>query len=75
MFGLRAIHYYIQSINKNNNNMSITKQMQRAHLDIARQLIELKHNVRIISIEFEDGSGTSFNITTTGWEPKQHVRL
>jgi hypothetical protein len=46
-----------------------------AHLDITRQLIELKYNVRITSIEFEDGSGTSFNITTTGWEPKQHVRL
>ena len=55
--------------------MMVTKQMQTAHLDIARQLIELKYNVRITSIEFEDGSGTSFNITTTGWEPKQHIRL
>ena len=55
--------------------MSIAKQMQRAHLDIARQLIEMKHNVKITSIEFEDGSGKSFNITTTGWEPKQHIRL
>ena len=49
--------------------MSMTEQMQKAHLDIARQLIEMKHNVKITSIEFEDGSGKSFNITTTGWEP------
>ena len=55
--------------------MSIAKQMQMAHLDIARQLIEMKHNVKITSIEFEDGSGKSFNITTSGWEPKQHIRL
>jgi hypothetical protein len=53
----------------------VTEQMQRAHLDLARQLIELKHNVKITSIEFEDGSGKSFNITTSGWAQKQHVRL
>ena len=47
--------------------MSIAKQMQMVHLDIARQLIEMKHNVKITSIEFEDGSGKSFNITTSGW--------
>jgi hypothetical protein len=57
------------------DHMIITGQMQKAHLEIAKQLIELKHNVKITSIEFEDGSGKSFNITTTGWEPKQHVRL
>jgi hypothetical protein len=55
--------------------MSITKQMQTAHLDLARQLIELKYKVQVTSIEFEDGSGLSFNITTTGWEPRQHIFL
>ena len=49
--------------------------MQMAHLDIARQLIEIKHNVKITSIEFEDGSGKSFNITTSGWAKPQHIRL
>jgi hypothetical protein len=53
----------------------VTEQMQRAHLDLAKQLIELKHNVKITSIEFEDGSGKSFNITTSGWTQKQYVRL
>ena len=55
--------------------MSTAKQMQKAHLDIAKQLIEMKHNVKITSIEFEDGSGKSFNITTSGWAKPQHVRL
>lgn len=54
--------------------MSIAKQMQMAHLDIARQLIEMKHNVKVTSIEFEDGSGKSFNITTQCCK-KLHIRL
>lgn len=50
--------------------------MMKNHLEIARQLIELKFNVKILSIEFEDGSGRSFNvITSTNPLKKRHVRI
>jgi hypothetical protein len=38
--------------------------MQQAHLELAKELIELKFKVKVISIEFEDGSGKKFNIIT-----------
>ena len=58
------------------NHMTTSNIMTKAHLDIARQLIELKYNVVITSIEFEDGSGLSFNITTqSAPHKKQHVRV
>lgn len=45
-------------------------------LDIARQLIELKWNVRLTSIEFEDGSGSKFIVTTTtNPAKKQFIKL
>ena len=48
----------------------------KAHLEIAKQLIELKFNVKVSFIEFEDGSGRSFNIVTTSYPlKKQYVRL
>ena len=39
--------------------------LERSHLEIAKELIELKFNVKVITIEFEDGSGKKFNVTTT----------
>jgi hypothetical protein len=50
--------------------------MNKAHLELAKQLIELKYNVKVETIEFEDGSGKSFNVTTTiNPLKKRHVRL
>lgn len=43
----------------------MTEIKDKALLDIARQLIELKWNVRLTSIEFEDGSGLKYIVTTT----------
>jgi hypothetical protein len=50
--------------------------MVRSHLDLAKELIELKFKVNIISIDFEDGSGKKFIVTTKS-NPlkKQFVRL
>lgn len=38
--------------------------MLQSHLDLAKELIELKFKVNIISIDFEDGSGKKFIVTT-----------
>jgi hypothetical protein len=38
---------------------------ERAHLDLAKELIELKFKVKINTIDFEDGSGKKFIVTTT----------
>jgi hypothetical protein len=38
--------------------------IEKSHLDIAKQLIEIKFKVKVLLIEFEDGSGKKFNITT-----------
>jgi hypothetical protein len=38
--------------------------MTSAHLDIAKELIELKFKVKVITIDFEDGSGKKFIVTT-----------
>ncbi len=50
--------------------------MVRSHLDLAKELIELKYKVNITSIDFEDGSGKKFIVTTKS-NPlkKQFVRL
>ncbi len=37
--------------------------MEQSHLAIAKELIELKWNIKVISIEFEDGSGRKFIVT------------
>ncbi len=49
---------------------------EAALLDTAKELIELKYQVKIINIQFEDGSGRRYIITTTS-NPlkKQYVRL
>ena len=39
--------------------------LERAHLDLAKQLIELKFKVKVETIDFEDGSGKKFIVTTT----------
>ena len=50
--------------------------MLRSHLDLAKELIELKFKVKVETIEFEDGSGKKFIVTTTT-QPlkKQFVKL
>ncbi len=49
---------------------------ERAHLDLAKELIELKFKVKINTIDFEDGSGKKFIVTTaTNPLKKQFVRL
>ncbi len=46
------------------------------HLQIAKQLIELKFKVAVATIEFEDGSGYKFIVTTKDAPTlKQFVRL
>ena len=54
-------------------NLSV---LERSHLEIAKELIELKFNVKVITIDFEDGSGKKFIVTTTN-NPlkKQFVKL
>lgn len=49
---------------------------ERAHLELAKELIELKFKVKVITIDFEDGSGKKF-IVTTNINPlkKRFVRL
>ncbi len=37
--------------------------MEQSHLAIAKELIELKWNVKVVTIEFEDGSGRKFIVT------------
>jgi|688.fasta_scaffold359262_2 hypothetical protein len=37
--------------------------MQNQHLRIAKELIELKYNIQVLNIEFEDGSGNKFIVT------------
>ena len=37
--------------------------MQNQHLRIAKELIELKYNILVLGIEFEDGSGNKFIVT------------
>ena len=42
--------------------------MKEAHLQLAKQLIELKHlreGIKVASIDFEDGSGSTFIFSTT----------
>jgi hypothetical protein len=39
--------------------------LERAHLDLAKELIELKFKVKVETIGFEDGSGKKFIVTTT----------
>jgi hypothetical protein len=39
--------------------------MLRSHLDLAKELIELKFKVKVETIDFEDGSGKKFIVTTT----------
>ena len=54
----------------------MTEIKDKALLDIARQLIELKWNVRLTSIEFEDGSGLKYIVTTTANPAKkQFIKL
>jgi hypothetical protein len=56
--------------------MATQTTMEKNHLELAKQLIELKYSVKVISIEFEDGSGRSFNIVAAHNPLKKiHIRL
>lgn len=50
--------------------------LSQAHLELAKELIWLKFRIEVITIEFEDGSGKNF-IVTTKCNPlkKQFVKL
>jgi hypothetical protein len=50
--------------------------MKEAHLQLAKELIELKFKIEVLTIDFEDGSGLKFIVTTKS-NPikKQFVRL
>ena len=49
---------------------------EMALLDIAKELIELKYKVSVTDIQFEDGSGKKFIITTSS-NPlkKQYIKF
>ncbi len=50
--------------------------MLQSHLDLAKELIELKFKVKVNTIDFEDGSGKKFIVTTTTLPlKKQFVQL
>ena len=50
--------------------------MEQSHLAIAKELIELKWNVKVITIKFEDGSGRKFIVTdNTNPAKKRFVML
>lgn len=44
--------------------------MKENHLRIAKKLIEVMYNVNIASINFEDGSGSTFIVTLANGENK-----
>ena len=44
--------------------------MKENHLRIAKKLIEVMYNVNIASINFEDGSGSTFVVTLANGENK-----
>ena len=47
-------------------------QLEKGHLAIAKELIELKFKVKVINIDFEDGSGKKFIVTTSDQPLKKH---
>lgn len=50
--------------------------MKENHLRIAKELLETRFHVKITSIEFEDGSGSKFIVTTANNPTKrQFVKL
>jgi hypothetical protein len=61
----------VESSSKWNTNI-----MEQSHLAIAKELIELKWNVKVVTIEFEDGSGRKFIVTdNTNPAKKRFVML
>jgi len=38
--------------------------MKQSHLRLAKELIEIKTKSKVSTIDFEDGSGSTFNYTT-----------
>lgn len=58
------------------NEVRVIKILSEALLSVAKELIELKFKVKVIDIQFEDGSGKKFIITTlTSPLKKQFVSL
>ena len=56
--------------------VSLGMNMKENHLRIAKELLETRFNVKITSIEFEDGSGDKFIVTTANNPTKrQFVKL
>ena len=48
--------------------------LEKSCLALAKELIELKYRIRVTKIEFEDGSGRNF-IVSSGHNRKQFIRL
>ena len=65
--------YYPHYFKVIKSNLSL---MEQSHLAIAKELIELKWNVKVATIEFEDGSGRKFIVTDdSNPSKKQFVML
>ena len=48
--------------------------LERSCLALAKELIELKYRIRVTKIQFEDGSGRNF-IVSSGHNRRQFIRL
>lgn len=48
--------------------------LERSCLALAKELIELKYRIRVTKIEFKDGSGRNF-IVSSGHNRRQFIRL
>ena len=50
--------------------------MKQSHLRLAKELIQIKTKQRVITIDFEDGSGSTFLYTTEQYPHiKKFIRL
>ena len=60
----RELNRQAQVIENHKNMVNKYTPMEKSLLNIAKQLIEIKFQVEVDSIEFEDGSGSKFIVVT-----------
>ena len=60
----RELNRQTQVIEDHKNMVNKYTPMEKSLLNIAKQLIEIKFQVEVDSIEFEDGSGSKFIVVT-----------
>lgn len=53
----------------------LTKSMEQSCLQLAKQLIEIKLDIKINQIKFEDGSGSNYIFTATGDDPTNWIYI